>query len=261
MGETATRDAFLGGRVRLWQPRNGYRAGVDPVLLAASVEARAGQSVLDLGCGVGAAALCLAARVPGVEVTGLERQADYAALARRNAAENHAGFEVVEGDLSAMPAALKACQFDHVIANPPYYDRARGTAARDRGREAALGEATPLALWVEMAAKRLCPKGYATFIQRAERLPDLLSAFHTHLGSVELWPLTPRTGRASQLILIRGRKGGRADFRLHDGLVLHEGAAHDGDRESYTPPVRAALRDGAALRFPRDPDRHALTQT
>ena len=71
MDDDLTHDAFLGGRLHLWQPRRGYRAGVDPVLLAASVPAKAGQSVLDLGCGAGAAALCLGAREPGLELLGM----------------------------------------------------------------------------------------------------------------------------------------------------------------------------------------------
>lgn len=58
-------DQFLGGRLMVAQPKTGYRAGVDPVLLAASVPAVRGESVLELGCGVGVASLCLAARVPG----------------------------------------------------------------------------------------------------------------------------------------------------------------------------------------------------
>ena len=91
-----TRDAFLGGKLRLRQPRRGYRAGIDPVLLAASVPARPGQSVLDLGCGAGAAALCLAARVGGLRLAGLERQADYAELARANAAEMTATADAYE---------------------------------------------------------------------------------------------------------------------------------------------------------------------
>ncbi|MFO7806744.1 MAG: methyltransferase, partial [Paracoccaceae bacterium] len=68
-----TQDAFLGGQLYLWQPRRGgYRAGVDPVLLAASVPAQAGETVLELGCGVGAAMLCLHARVKGLQLTGVE---------------------------------------------------------------------------------------------------------------------------------------------------------------------------------------------
>ena len=159
-----TRDAFLGGRVAAWQPRHGYRAATDPVLLAAAVEARAGQSVLELGCGAGVASLCLAARVPGLRITGVERQADYADLARRNAGE---GMEVITADIADLPADLRQRSFDHVIANPPYYPAGGGSPARDAGREAALREDTPLDLWVAAAARRLAPKGWFTVILSA----------------------------------------------------------------------------------------------
>ena len=76
-----TNDLFLGGKVTALQPAKGYRAGIDAVLLAASVPAKAGETVLELGCGVGVASLCLAARVEGVEITGVELQPEYAALA------------------------------------------------------------------------------------------------------------------------------------------------------------------------------------
>ncbi|MEM9639504.1 MAG: methyltransferase domain-containing protein, partial [Pseudomonadota bacterium] len=148
MKEALTRDAFLGGRLQLYQPRTGYRAGVDPVLLAASVPARSGQSVLDLGCGVGAAILCLATRVPGLELTGVEIQPEYAALARRNGGDR---LEVVVADITDLPADLRQCQFDHTITNPPYYNRAASRSADDIGREAALGETTPLPEWVKAA--------------------------------------------------------------------------------------------------------------
>ena len=98
-----THDAFLCGKLHLWQPRKGYRAATDPVLLAAACPALPGQSVLDMGCGVGAAALCLAARVPDLRLYGLELQPDYAELARRNAIENGLPMQVECGDLAHMP--------------------------------------------------------------------------------------------------------------------------------------------------------------
>lgn len=233
------------------QPRTGYRAGIDPVLLAASVTARPGETLLDLGCGAGIAGLCVAARVPGIHLTGLELQPAYADLARQNAARNGITSEVVTGDLAAMPATLRALHFDHVIANPPYFDRRASTAAQDSGRERAMGEATPLADWVRAAARRVAPKGTVTFIQRAERLPELLAAMTAHLGSLDLRPLIARRGRAARLVLIRGKKGGRAALRLHDGWLLHEGAGHAGDGESYTAATQALLRDAAALPWSR----------
>ena len=245
---------FLGGRVTAWQPVNGYRAGVDPVLLAASLPAGSGQTALELGCGVGVASLCLMARVPGLAVTGLELQPEYAGLARRNAADNaiekSTRFEVLTGDLTALPDVLRQQQFDHVFANPPYFLRDRSTAARDAGRDIALGGDTPLEAWVEVAAKRCKPKGYVSFIQRIERLPALMAAMSTCLGSLQVLPLIPRRGRDAQLVLIRGRKNGRADFRLHDGLVLHDGARHEKDGDDYSEVAANVLRHGAALPFP-----------
>ena len=114
-----TCDDFLGGKLRVYQPRKGYRAGVDPVLLAASIPAQSGQTVLELGCGVGVASLCLSTRVSGLTVTGVELQKDYADLAAQNATENGASFDVVNADLRHLPADLRQKRFDHVIMNPP----------------------------------------------------------------------------------------------------------------------------------------------
>ncbi|MDF3382268.1 MULTISPECIES: tRNA1(Val) (adenine(37)-N6)-methyltransferase [Sulfitobacter] len=244
-----TCDAFLGGKLHLWQPRRGrgYRAGVDPVLLAASIEAKAGQSVLELGCGAGAAVLCLGARVPGLTLTGCELQPAYAELARRNGG---AALEVVEADLTEMPLHLRQRQFDHVLANPPYFDRAASVQSRDPGRETALGEATPLRQWVRTAARRLKPKGQAHFIHRAERLPEILAALPHEMGSVEVLPLASRAGRMPELILLRARKNGRGAFRLYHSFVMHRGARHEGDGDSYVPEIEAVLRRGAPLVYP-----------
>ncbi len=245
-----SRDAFLGGRLWLWQPRAGYRAGIDPVLLAAAVPARAGQSVLELGCGGGAAILSLATRVDGLALSGVEKQQAYADLARRNAVENGVELEVVSGDLTRMPDVLRQRQFDHVIANPPYFETARHSPAADSGRDMARIEETPLALWIDAALRRLRSGGHLHVIQRAARLPDLLAACAGRLGSVEILPLSARSGRAPHLLILRARKNGRAAFRLHAPLTLHEGAAHDGDRDSYRPEISAILRNGAALNWP-----------
>lgn len=243
-----TRDAFLGGRLTILQPKIGYRAGIDAVLLAASVSAAPGQSVLELGCGVGVASLCLMARMPGLSVTGVERQADQAELARRNSTENALDLSVVMADLSALPAPVRAARFDHVFANPPYFDRQRGPAAPSAVREAAVGEDTPLTTWVEVATRRLRDGGSMTMILPAERLPDLLQAMSPRLGSAIVKPLAPRPGRAAQLFLFRARKGGRSAFRLLEPLNLHVGATHTDGPKDYDPAIAAVLRSGVALR-------------
>lgn len=242
-----TDDKFLGGQLMLMQPRNGYRAGVDPVFLAAAVSAHPGESVLDLGCGAGVAALCLGTRAKGLKLVGVERQMAYADLARMNAFDNDMDMDVYTADIAALPTEVKEDSFDHVIMNPPYHLRERSTTSADPGREEGKFEDTPLAAWIDAATRRLKPRGYLTMIQKAERLPEILRAIDGRLGSVLVKPLAPRDGRAAVLLLVQARKGGRGEFRLATPLILHDGTEHVGDKESYRPEVSAILRGGAAL--------------
>lgn len=248
--EHLSRDAFLGGKLFLYQPKSGYRAGIDPVLLAASVPARAGDRVLDLGCGAGAAVLCLGTRVPDLELFGLEVQPRYAALARRNAAAAGLQVDVIEADLTAPPPAIRKVTFHHILANPPYFDASARIPAADAGRERGLAEVAPLSAWVDFAARRLLPRGWLHVIQRTTRLPDLLVAAQGRLGSVEVLPLAAREGRAPDHILFRARKGGRAPFRLHAPMILHQGTEHVRDAEDYSTGIDAILRGGNMLAWP-----------
>lgn len=243
--EELSDDKFLCGHLRLLQPLKGYRAATDPVLLAAACPAKSGQSVLDLGCGAGAATLCIGQRVPGVVLAGLELQPAYADLARRNAERNGIAVEVHDGDLMRMPPALRH-DFDHVIANPPYYP-AGGSPSPVAARARALQVETPLSDWVAAATRRLRPGGWLTLICGADGLPEVLAALSPKLGSAAVLPLAPREGRAALRVIIQARKGGRAPFRLLAPFVIHAGAAHDGDRESYTAAANSVLRDGADL--------------
>ena len=247
-----TEDRSLGGRVILRQPRKGYRAATDPVLLAAACPAQAGQRVLDLGCGAGAAALCLNGRVPGLALHGLELQPGYAALARTNAALNGAALEVHEGDLRAPPKALRALSFDHVITNPPFHAAGQGTSAADPGRETAHreGEAS-MADWADAALRRLAPRGMLTIIHRAERLPDILAPLEGRAGDVTVLPLCAREGRAAKRVIVQARKGARGAFMLLAPLVLHAGSAHLKDEERLTQAASAILRDAAAAPLSR----------
>jgi len=242
-----THDKFLNGRVLAWQPRTGYRAATDPVFLAAACPARAGESVLELGFGVGVASLCLAARVPGLIQTGVERQAFYADLARRNVQEAGLALQIVEADLTDLPKDLRQRSFDHVIANPPYYGAKAGTPASDAGREAALREETPLTAWIEVARARLKPKGWLTLIQAADRLPDCVTALGNGFGSLSVRPLAARHSRPAGRVLLLARKGGKAPFRLLPPVILHDGPAHLQDGDDYGDTARGVLRDGQPL--------------
>jgi tRNA1(Val) A37 N6-methylase TrmN6 len=244
MSVETTADTLLGGRVRLDQPAHGYRVAIDPVLLAAAAPARAGERVLDLGTGVGAAMLCAASRVAGCAFVGIELDTDLVAIARANVAANRMGnrVTVLAGDVAVPPEATGS-SFDHVLANPPYGEAGRGSASPLAAKRRANfeGEAD-LRTWVCTAFRVLADGGSATFVHRADRAAELAARFaEAGAGGVVLFPLWPKAGGDAKRVIVQGRKGGRGPLRFAPGLVLHEA---DG---RYTAAAQAVLRFGEAL--------------
>lgn len=238
-----TEDRLLGGRVALCQPREGLRAGLDPVLLAAAVPARPGERVLEAGCGSGAAFLCLAARVPGLSVLAVEQDPELAALAARNAAANGLGgrVEVIAGDVRDRALAHRLPRCAHAFANPPWWPG--GTAPPGARRRAATHEATAaLADWAGFLAAALAPGGSLTLVLPAARFDQGLAALAAAgCGAARLLPLWPRAGQAAKRVIVQGRLGRRGPARVEPGLVLH------GPGQGFTPEAEAVLRGAAGL--------------
>jgi tRNA1(Val) A37 N6-methylase TrmN6 len=241
---TFTEDRLLGGRLRLRQPAIGYRVAIDPVFLAAAVPAGPRQLVLDVGCGSGAAMLCLAARVPHSRVVGLEMQRDLVRLAGDNVILNglEARASVMIGDLLHPPPRLSPGAFDHVMANPPFNERGHATPAATASKSGATIEGdADLGEWVRFALAMVRTKGTVTFIHRADRIDALLGRIAGRAGEVVVFPLWPGQERPASRILVRARKQVAAPARLAPGLVLHEA---DG---RLTSAADGVLREGRGL--------------
>ncbi len=236
-------NSLLDGRLTLWQPERGYRSAIDPVLLAAAVPAVAGDRVLDVGTGVGTAALCLALRQPECQISGLEIQPELAALALRNAEDNGCAerLAVLVGDLAKPPSGLRP-GFDHVMANPPHQAASRGPPSPYPGKALANREgASGLADWLDFCLTMVAPGGSVTVIHRADRLDEVLGGLASRSGATVVIPLWPKAGEAAKRVVVQVRRGAKTPLRLAPGLVLHEA---DG---SATAAAQELLRDAGAL--------------
>ncbi len=246
-----TEDAFLGDRLRILQPATGYRAGVDAVLLAASIATPqdAATTILDCGAGVGTVGLCVAARCPSAHVTMIERESPLLDLARRNIAANalQGRVTVIPGDVTVPathPAAprLPGESFDHVLANPPFHDDGGGTEARDPLKRASHAmPSSGLDAWSRFFARMARPGGRVTIIHKAEALPALLQSLDGRLGALAITPVHAYAAKPAIRVLVTGVKGSRAPCALHPAVVLHEPGG------GFTPYVSQILRHGAPL--------------
>lgn len=244
-----TDNGFLNNRLKILQPRKGYRAGLDAVMLAAAVPALPGEKIFEAGIGTGVAALCLASRVSDIKITGVEINPDYAELAKTNATRN--GFEdtlnIVPGDMASLSELIATGQiqgsFDHAFANPPYREQGRSRTPRDQGRAAAhIGDMDTIAAWAEQMVALVKDGGTVTMIlpleidQAFRSLP--IAASH----QLTILPLVAREGASTTRNIYQLVKGTSPDVKTITSLILHD---KDG---SYTAAAEDILRAGGALR-------------
>ena len=241
-------DAVLGGRLRLRQPLRGHRVGHDAILLAAAAGAHAGEQAADLGAGVGAAGLALAARVGGLNVTLVEIDPALAGLAadnaRRNRLEDRVRAVTADAeDVQALASAgLQPGNIDRVLMNPPFNDARRQNVSPDpRRRLAHAGEPGLLARWVATAAALLKPQGVLTLIWRADGLPEVLGALSGQFGAVAVLQIYPRAEAPAIRVLVRAAKGAQGPQAEHPGLILNDAGGKP------TAAAEAVLRSGETL--------------
>ena len=244
---SVSEDALMGGRVRLLQPRPGYRAGADAALLAAAGDAMAGERVLEAGCGPGAALLQAASRWPGAAFTGVERDPDALALATRNIALNGMGDRVgaIAGDVGVRFAALGLPRFDAAMANPPFFDDPASLRAPHPARAGAYMADDGLGAWTAFLLAAVKDGGRVTVIHRADRLGDLLALLGDKGGSIRIRPVQPFADAPAKRVLVRAVRGGKAPLVLLPPLVLHD---RDGGGK-HTDQAEAILRGEAPLHW------------
>lgn len=232
-----TTDGFLDGRLQIHQPEVGFRAGSDAVLLAAAIEGKSENlSVLDVGCGVGTAGLCLKHRLSICDLIGLDLQEDLVSAALENAAHNNLSDNCAFYALNITDrGAFKAIAapdgrhflefgFDHVITNPPFYEEGRAQASpSDIKAKAHLEGDADLSTWLQFCIARLKPKGMLSLIHRTDRLDDILAALSAgKCGRVRILPLWPNLESPAKRVIVQAVKGDKSPLKLMPGLVLHE---------------------------------------
>jgi tRNA1(Val) A37 N6-methylase TrmN6 len=246
-----TEDAALGGRIRLRQLRKGHRFGHDAILLAAATQAGTGEQVIDLGAGVGAAGIALAARLTGARVTLAEIDSRLVELAEENIRLNKLTDRVnaVQVDAGASPWALAAAGLETgaaagVMMNPPFNDPAVHRASPDAARARAhVAQADTLATWIGAAQRLLMPGGTLTMIWRADGVEELLAALGGAFGTISVIPVLPKPQAPAIRVLVRAVKGGQAPLATLPPLTLNDA------NNKPTAAAEAALREGAALPF------------
>ncbi len=240
----------LNKHVQLHQAPEGFRTSMDSIMLAAACPVRTGQNVLDLGCGVGSAGLCVLHRIVDMTLLGVDIQADHIELAIKNAAINNmaknSSFlcadirDLTRDDIGA---------FDHVICNPPYKAAGSHKHSPSPAKAQAMGHVNgdiSLRNWIDCAWHHIKGQGSLTIVHEAEQCDSIIQGLYSErggrrFGNIEIIPLYPKAGVAAKRVIIRAWKHKKSGSSVLPGITLHN------MNGSYTPEADKILRDGQAL--------------
>jgi hypothetical protein len=226
----------------LRQPCDGYRAGLDAMLLAAIPGSDPGPAtIVDLGAGVG--------RWVSRRRCGCRRCRSFCrarpVLVRMCAEYRHNDLgrraRAVNADIDE-PGTARRCRRRRLFDALPIAVPGQGDGRTPPDRPKAGAQAMPAGGIERWSGHVLGWRvlGTATLIHRAEALPSCWR--HLADGSAAWWlPVHPRRG-GRRRVIVAGRKGSRAPMRLLPGLVVHNDDGH-----AFTPMLDAILQHGAGL--------------
>lgn len=233
---------LLNGRVQLAQSVDGLRASMDSVLLAAAVQARKNDRILDMGCGTGAVGLCVNARLSDLELhlSGVDVQDQMIAIAKQNAIANglDGRSDYVVGDIQDK-ALFKPESFDHIVMNPPYYKDGERTSSPDEARERAY--TGDLEYWMAAALHWVKQGGSVSIVHRADRLDQILSLAYRKFGAIEIFPVHSKEDEPAIRVVVRMIRNRKTPLKLYPPIILFDAQGAE------TGQSKSILRDGAGL--------------
>lgn len=226
-----TEDLILNGKIKLYQPKRGYRVAVDPILLASMVELKSKQTILDVGCGVGTISLILKYMDNSQTITGIDVDSVMTELCEKNSKENSLPLNIVNSPICS--PLLKSKNFDTVVTNPPFYNPESFRSSEKK--LTANFETASLKSWISFCLKRLKPNGNFYIIHLPERLKDILESLGSLVGKIEIFPIYSHQNEPAKRIIVKCKKASKEPLKILPGLVSHK------DNNEYSDDMKLIL--------------------
>ncbi len=218
-------DLQLAG-LRIMQKEQGFRFGMDAVLLSEFVRADARDRLADFGTGTGIIPLLLAGRGYGGHVDAFELQPDMAEMASRSVALNGLSekIEVHAVPVEAADTVVPPCSLDAITCNPPYGLPGATLLNPEKSLSLARHQSHEgLKAWYAMAYRLLRGKGRFSMIYPAPRMLEAMKG----LSAARLEPkrfrlIYPAADKPANLVLIEAMKDAKPMLHPEPPLIVYE---------------------------------------
>lgn len=217
-------DLQLNG-LKLIQKQQGFRFGVDAVLLSHFANIKSKHRVIDLCTGTGIVPFLAYGKYAPKEVIGLEIQEDMVEMANRSSALNDITDVVkfVHGDLKDKALLDSLGKFDVLTVNPPYKLNNAGIVNPNDKLAIARHEVMCTLEDVIVAARRLLKDNGRMFIvHRPERLADIFGLMRKHnIEPKRVRMVQPNINKAPNIVLVEGQRDGGAFLKWEAPIYVY----------------------------------------
>lgn len=234
---SAEHTTLLNGRVKLLQQVGGLRASTDTVLLAAAVQMKPSQTILDMGCATGGVGLCVLERLgmSQSQLTGVDQQPNLIAMAQQNAPD--ATF--ICGDVTNT-SFFNDQSFDHIVMNPPYFEIGKKQSNPDAARDIAFNT-DDFKGWMQSALRWVRHGGTLSLVHKADALNQILEFANGRFGDIHIWPVYSNPSKPAIRIIVSMKRNRKSPTIIHPPIILFN---DDGSQSSQSEFI---LRDAKAL--------------
>lgn len=210
----------------LIQKKDGFRFGVDAVLLSDFAKNTHSKRTLDLCTGTGIIPILMSAKTKTPEFCAIEIQHEIADMAKRSVEYNKLSerIKVTEGDLKDAVSIYGKASFDKITCNPPYMKS--NSAIKNDADTLAVSRHEVLCTLedvIRTASELLMPKGRLYMVHRPSRLADIMCLMRKYKIEPKLLRLVAsRPGKEPNLLLIEGMYQGGEELRLLNQLYIFD---------------------------------------
>lgn len=211
--------------LNLIQKIDGFKFGVDAVLLADFANVKKKHRVMDLCTGTGIIPFLIYGKYEPIEVYGLEIQNDMIEMAKRSVKLNSLEEKIVfvAEDLKNTEYLKKLKKFDVVTVNPPY--KLNNAGIVNQSDKLAIARHEVLCnLEDVISSSRILLKdnGRLFMVHRPERLADIFILMRKYkIEPKRVKMVHPKMGKAPNIVLVEGQRDGGAYLKWEPPLYVY----------------------------------------